>query len=210
MLSFLSVERAGLIRNSVSRWLDRLAEVSRRSEPQLVCNLCWRVFGFTQIATPKSKITQAMVSFSQRIVLAPSDLLSQKAAVVECICADGRDIIRSTRKQLTCRVSKVSYQVYWWTALKKKRTPPLGSCVLEGALLLSLSKMILRDLICAHLLPSICRSRSTRSGRKTSSKPQSGPHCVIYHIMLCTLHVEHVTNSNIAPCVLIIFTCEQV
>lgn len=47
--------------------------------------------------------------FSQLTVLAPSDLVSQKAAVVECTCADGPDATRSTTKQLTCRVSNIPF-----------------------------------------------------------------------------------------------------
>lgn len=52
---------------------------------------------------PKIVITHAMVSFSHRTVLAPSALGSQKAAVVECTCADACSCMRSTSKQLTCR-----------------------------------------------------------------------------------------------------------
>lgn len=65
--------------------------------------------GLTQIATPKSKRTHAIVSFSQHIVLAPSALVSQKAAVAVCTCADCCFSGRSTNKQLTCRAYSMSF-----------------------------------------------------------------------------------------------------
>lgn len=62
------------------------------------------VWGCVQNPTPNITTTHAIVSFSQRTVLAPSALVSQKAAVVECTCADGSNSGRSTIKQLTCSI----------------------------------------------------------------------------------------------------------
>lgn len=61
---------------------------------------------FFYIATPKIKITQAMLSFSHCTVLAPSTATSQKAVVVECTSADDLSPVRSINKQLTCDARK--------------------------------------------------------------------------------------------------------
>lgn len=66
-----------------------------------------------QRASATIRTTQAMVSFSQRIVLALSTEESQKATVLMCISGGGSSPIRSTSRQLTYSGDRSSKLVRW-------------------------------------------------------------------------------------------------